>query len=82
MSPEKIKEQKSQWPFLQRRAFPGLFPLKIYFFLTCEIGELVFNKIFTKVKCFIFFLFRKHSREDYGVFEFARKFCDQFLRRK
>ena len=49
MSPEKIKEQKSQWPFLQRRAFSGLFPLKIYFFLTFEIGWLVFNKIFTKV---------------------------------
>ena len=49
MSPEKIKEPKSQWPFLQRGAFPGLFPLKIYFFLTFEIGWLVFNKIFTKV---------------------------------
>lgn len=49
VSPAKIKEQKSQWPFLQRRAFLGLFPLKIYFFLTFKFGWLVFHKIFTKL---------------------------------
>lgn len=57
VSPAKIKEQKSQWPFIQR-AFPGLFLLKSYFFLTITFRWLMFNKIFTKlsVSFFIFYL--------------------------
>lgn len=58
VSPAKIKEQKSQWPFIQRRAFLGLFLLKSYFFLTITFRWLMFNKIFTKlsVSFFIFYL--------------------------
>lgn len=54
VSPAKIKEQKSQWPFLQRRAFPGLFPFKTDFFLAFKFRWLVFNKNLYKIKVFFF----------------------------
>lgn len=73
MSPVKIKEQKSQWPFLQRRGFPGLFPLKISS-LRVKFRFLVFNKIFTKLRIYF--------KEDIHIFGVGRRFYDQVPRRK
>lgn len=72
VSPAKIKEQKSQWPFIQRRAFPGLFLLKSYFFLTITFRWLMFNKIFTKLSVsFFYILVRIHFGEVFRYLDLA-----------
>lgn len=76
-------KNKSQWPFIQRRIFPGLVSFKIYFFLTLQFSWLVFNRIFTQLSVFLFYdIFGTPFRKDFQVFGFRRKFYDQVLRKQ